>query len=107
MPIAAETSPSAKKIATENAAMSIPQPQTTTGATEETSRKTLGMENIFSKVTSAPSTTPGPSDDYNDIFYEDYIDFYEGGEKNVEDNDEVGNDESTEGDKKDQGVLPG
>ena len=49
----------------------------------------MGTEQVLSKMTSAPSTTSAPSDDYNDIFYEDYIDFYDGGnDKDVEEVDD-------------------
>ena len=78
------------KTAADNAEISDPeQPQATTGATAAAvTRTTVGTENVLSKATPAPSTTSGPSDDYNDIFYEDYIDFYEeGGERGDESSD--------------------
>ena len=94
------------KTAADNAEMiSNPeQPQATTGATAAAvTRTTVGTENVLSKATKAPSTTPGPSDDYNDIFYEDYyIDFYEeGGERGVD--KDVEEDESSDMGETDKG----
>ena len=63
---------------------------------------TVGMEQVLS----APSTTSNPPDDYNDIFYEDYIDFYGGGEQDVEeDGDVVDVKESAEGEMKEKEGL--
>ena len=63
---------------------------------------TVGMEQVLS----APSTTSNPPDDYNDIFYEDYIDFYGGGDKDVEEDDEMDDvNEPTDGDKKEKEGL--
>ena len=97
------------KTAADNAEMiSNPErPQATTGATAAAvTRTTVGTENVLSKATPAPSTTSGPSDDYNDIFYEDYIDFYGGGEQDVEeDGDVVDVKDSDEGEMKEKEGL--
>ena len=63
---------------------------------------TVGTEQVLS----VPSTTSNPPDDYNDIFYEDYIDFYGGGDKDVEEDDEVVDvNESAEGEMKEKEGL--
>ena len=66
------------------------------------SATTVGTEQVLS----APSTTSSPPDDYNDIFYEDYIDFYGGGDQDVEEDDEmVDVNESTDGEKREKEGL--
>ena len=65
---------------------------------------TVGTEQVLS----SPSTTSNPPDDYNDIFYEDYIDFYGGGDQDVEedgDDEVVDVKESTDGEKKEKEGL--